>query len=542
MGIFLSPGVFVKEKDISDIVPRVASASAALVGYSTKGSVDDIILVTNDQQFISEYGEPDPSTGHYFHYAALAYLAKGNTLYCLRVMNGALYGGVNIVKSDSGDSNASFIVGRSSSALDIASGDDDEVLFQIMGANPGVWNNKIGIEVSNIKDGTAVDATDQYTFEIAVYYQNDDGIYEHVETWKVSRKERKLDGYGRDLYLEDKINGVSKYIIVADNTALADTILPKEQDDRLDIASGSDGTTDNLDMVSGWTNFENPDNIDVRLLINGGESVKDTQTEMLRIAEARADCMAILDMPYSALSSVSTMVSWRGGAETHNFNSNYCALYAPWGQVYDPHNDKLVYVPLSGHVAAQIAYNDYVANPWDAPAGLNRGRLDIIALSNVFTEGERNTLYQTQINPIQMFRGQGIVIWGQKTEQTKSSALSSINVRRLLIVIEKSIAISLRSFVFEPNSEITRFRIESMLKEYMDRLSAQGAFQTEGGDRGYHVLCDETNNTPASIDKGELNVDVFIKPIRAAEYIKLQAIITSSGASFEELIARGVMF
>jgi len=201
-----------------------------------------------------------------------------------------------------------------------------------------------------------------------------------------------------------------------------------------------------------------------------------------------------------------------------------------------------VYVPLSGQVAAQIAYNDYVANPWDAPAGFSRGRMDVIALSNVFTKGERNTLYQAQINPIQMFRGEGIVIWGQKTEQAKSSALSSINVRRLLIVIEKSIAISLRSFVFEPNNEITRFRLEAMLKEYLDMLSAQGAFQIEGGDRGYHVLCDETNNTPATIDRGELNVDVFIKPIRSAEYIQLQTIVTSSGASFEELIARGVMF
>jgi len=100
MTIYLSPGVYSQETDISDIVTTIATASAALVGYSAKGSVDEVKLITSDQKFIDEYGEPDPSSGHYFHYAALAYLEKGKTLYCLRVANGALYGGVSIQKID----------------------------------------------------------------------------------------------------------------------------------------------------------------------------------------------------------------------------------------------------------------------------------------------------------------------------------------------------------------------------------------------------------------------------------------------------------
>ena len=79
MSIFLSPGVYSQEVDISDVVQRIATAPAALVGYSVKGDVSNIQLMTNDQQFIAEYGEPDASSGHYFHYAALAYLKKGNT-------------------------------------------------------------------------------------------------------------------------------------------------------------------------------------------------------------------------------------------------------------------------------------------------------------------------------------------------------------------------------------------------------------------------------------------------------------------------------
>jgi len=546
MSIYLSAGVYVSEKDVSDIVPRVASASAAIVGYSAKGSVDNIILVTDDQQFIDEYGEPDPTSGHYFHYAALAYLKKGNALYCLRVVNGALYGGADIMKSTSDYDNDPFDVGHVSADFDEESGMLNDTLFQIFGANPGVWNNRVGIKIQNVTGGSG-EATDQYTFEILVYWQDDDGNWSQVEEWKVSRK-KKVDGYGKQLYLEDKINDISKYIVVADNTSLADTVLPKAQATSLVFEKGDDGSalsTLGTEVVSGWDEFANVDEIDVRLLINGGETAVAVQTKMRDVAESRYDCFAILDEPWASTGSVLDMVSFR--TTDLNFNSSYCGLYGPWIQIHDSYNDKLIYVPPSGYVAAQCAYNDYVADPWDAVAGFNRGVIDdalkvTLSTGRILTEGDRDTLYQNQINPIQTFRGEGHVIWGQKTLQKKSSALSSINVRRLLIVLEKSIAISLRSYVFEGNTEVTRFRVTALLDEYLERLSSQGAFQTEGGDRGYHVVCDESNNTAAVIDDQVLAVDVFVKPVRAAEYIKLQTIITTTGASFEELIARGVNF
>jgi hypothetical protein len=540
MGIYLSPGVYSKERDISDAVAAVASSSSAIVGYSTKGSVDSVVLVTNDKQFIEEYGEPDPATGSYYHYAALAYLAKGNTLYCLRVVNGALYGGVNIMSSVSAQVNATFAAGASTTTFTAPSGLSSDVLFQVFGADPGVWNNRIGIKIENVLDGTASEPTDQYTFEIVVWYQNDDGTYEELERHKVSRK-KKVDGFGKDLYLENRINGISRYIVVADNTSLADTVVPKGQTIRLDLSKGSNGSTPlAANYISGWNEFANPDAFDVRILINGGETDVTVQSKMKTIAEARADCIAILDIPWASVQTVNDMVTFR--TTTQNFNSNYCALYSPWVQIYDRFNDKLVYVPPSGHVAAQMAYNDFVGNPWDAPAGFSRGQLDILTPSYIFTQGERDTLCSNQVNPLQLYRGEGSVIWGQKTLQAKSSALSSVNVRRLLIIIEKAMAISLRTFVFEPNDVPTRFRIKSLLDEYLENLSAQGAFQIEAGDLGFHVLCSEANNTPATIDNLELHVDVFIKPIRAAEFIQLQSIITKSGASFEELIARGVQF
>jgi len=537
--VFLSPGVYVSEKDISDVVPAVASASAAIVGYSAKGSTDSVVLITTDKQFIEEYGEPDPTSGYYFHYSALAYLAKGRTLYCLRVDNGALYGAVNIMQSDSAESNAAFAAGSSINTFAAPSGKTADVCFQIFGANKGVWNDKIGVLVQNVKGGSETEVTDQYTFEIVVYFQDADGNYSVVEKFLVSRKEKK-DGFGKDLYLEDKINGISRYITVADS-ALADTVLPKEQTTRLDLANGSDGSAlASADIINGWDEFTNPSDIDVRILINGGETAVAVQSKMKTVAEARADCIALLDIPWASVNSVTDMTTFR--STTQNFNSNYCALYSAWLQIYDQYSDKLIYVPPSGHAAGQMAYNDYVGNPWAAPAGFSRGQMDVLNVSYNFTEGERDTLCQAQINPIQLFRGEGIVIWGQKTMQKKTSALSSINVRRMLIVIEKAMAISLRQYVFEGNSELTRFRVKAQLDEYLEKLSSQGAFQLEGDDLGFHVLCNTDNNTSATIDDLVLNVDVFVKPIRVAEYIHLQTIITKSGASFNELIDRGVMF
>jgi len=528
MSIYLSAGVYVRERDISNIIPNLSTTVAAIVGYSNKGSVDDIKLITTPQDFITEFGTPE--LGQYFHYSALAFLEKGNRIYCQRVVNGALYGGAWFIEDAGSGANTALTIGMSSPVYQVVSGQD--ILFYVFAKDPGVWNNSISIKLDNI------DAV-EYTFDIVVYEKDSDGNYTEMERWTVSRQ-TKVDGFGRQLYMETKINGYSAYIVAKDNISVADTVLPSVQTSYLDLAGGANGSavTDSQ-IIAGWDKFSNPDNIDIRVMINAGYTSVAVQTKMKTVVESRVDCIAILDLPYSVLTSVSAMVAWR--QSTQMFNSSYCALYAPWLKIYDQWNDKQVEVPPSGYVASQIAYNDYVSDPWYAPAGFNRGLLNILSVTNIFTKGERDTLYQAQINPIQLFRGEGIAIWGNKTEQTKASALSSVNVRRMLITLEKAIAVALRSFAFEPNNEITRLRVTSVLEQYLDLLSSRGAFQTELGDKGYRVVCDSTNNTPASIDALELHVDVYLKPVRSAEYIQLQAIITTTGASFEELISRNVL-
>lgn len=533
MSFYLAPGVYSKEKDLSNIIPNIATTTAGLVGASARGDVDNLVLCTTPQQYLTEFGNPTP--GNYFHYTALAYLENGNKLYCKRVVNGALYGGVKIMQSGFGP-NAAISAGSATKTFQDVSG--ETILFEIYGKDPGAWNNSIGVRVINVN---VVD----YTFDIEVYSMDADGNYEKVETWTVSRKQQ-VDGYGRQQYLEDVINGYSAYIAVADNLLIADTGVPVTQSTTLALAEGNDGSAVSAsDVSTGWDAFTNPYDVDVRLLLNGGFTDVIVQQKMKTIVEARKDCIAILDMPYAQLTSVTSMVNWR--TVTQNFNSSYTALYAPWMTINDQWNGKVIQVPPSGYIASMMAYNDYVAEPWYAPAGFNRGLLNVLGIyfgngAKSFSQGELETLYQNGINPCQVFRGEGNAIWGQKTQQSKASALDRINVRRLLIVLEKSISAALRYFVFENNDERTRLRITAMVEEYMTLLAARGAFQAEEGDRGFRVVCDTTNNTPAIIDRNELHVDIFIKPIRSAEFIQLQTIITSSGASFQELLVKGFNF
>ena len=542
MGIQVSPGILVRERDLSQVVPNLSSTIGAIVGYCPQGNTDDIVLITSSQQFIAMYGQPviGSQINSYFQYSALAFLEKGNALYCKRVINGALYSGAWIRQATGSGASQGIPTGVAVPEYVAVGGQD--ICFYVFACNPGAWGSSTSVAITNVVQLDPITSLPVYTFVIKVYTVDVNDNYTEVEAWTVSRQ-KKVNGYGQQQYLEDVINGYSQFIIVKDNVGLADTILPLATTLNIDLTSGADGSapTDGQ-FIAGWNLFANKDDIQISIMINAAanDSSVEVQRVMKNIAEERMDCIAVLDVPLANLTSVSSIVNWR--QSTQAFNTSYACLYAPWVKIYDSYNDVIVNVPPSGYVASQIAYNDYVSNPWDAPAGFNRGMLNVLGLTNVFTLGDRNTLYQVQINPLQTFRGEGNVIWGQKMEKTIPSALDRVNVRRLLITLEKSIATMLKGFAFEPNNEITRMRVTTTIEQYLDLLSSRGAFQTELGDKGYYVLCNATNNTPAVIDGNELFVDVYIKPVRTAEFIQLNVIITQTGASFTELVARGVLF
>lgn len=539
---YVSAGVYSTEKDLSQVVQAISASTAALVGYSGRGNPDEILTITSNQQFLAEYGKPDLTSGSFFHHTALAYLEKGKTLRCLRVHNGALYGGVAVAYG--AGTTAAFGTGRATKAVTAPSGSN--VLFDVFAKDPGAWNNGLAVAVRYTTTGFQPDST-QYNFWIDVYTVDPvTAVQTLAESFYVSRA-TKLDGRGQQMYLETVINGRSQYIAVYDNVSIPSTTMPLAGSSVV-MTGGTDGSAiTDAEIITGWNQFLNPDVVDFRIAVQGGAGTDTTsyaaiQTAMKSVVEARKDAIAVFDVPYAVAASATCpadMVTFR---QTQNINSSYTALYGPWVRVYDQYSGQTVLLPPSGYVAAQFAYNDAVAEVWDAPAGINRGQLNVLGVNRIFTQGERDTLYVTpiNINPLQTFMGQGTVIWGQKTQQASASALDRVATRRTLIVVEKGISASLFGFTFENNNLVIRTRISSMIRAYLDTLNAGGAFTIVDGKPGYSVQCDEKNNTPAIIDQHIIAVNVFVKPAQAGEFIQLQTIITNSGVSFEELIAQGV--
>ena len=610
MPVFLSPGVFVRETDLSQIIPTVASSSAAIVGASNRGPVNKRVLVTDVKQFIERFGEPDTSVG-FMHYASLGYLSDGNQLHVTRVSNGALHSGIVI------NSNTSTTTSR-----ELAAGEDDidtfsfttytDGLIAIFSENPGSWGNDIRVNITNTN-------TVENTFDIEVRV-NEAGNYVLRERWTVSRQ-IKTDGFGNQLYLENRINGNSQFIRVKDNVSESNSVLPKHtvssnysvgtgngtitsfsgtvsdvkplqplsikvtvgsdtnilQDDgngnlvgsvgsgtinystgvfsinyntapasnativlerfiviQADLDDGANGSAVTDGQINtGWDLYTDPDAVDVRILINGGYATLAVQNKMKDLAERRMDCIAIFDTPANT-QKASDAINWR--RNTQNINSSYCALYSPQLNVFDQFNDMDVDIPSSGHVAGIYARNDFMREPWTAPAGLQRGLLTLNSLKENYTQGERDAMYVQQINVARTFPGRGTAVWGQKTLQSAESALSRVNVRRLLIILEKSISAALLNSVFELNTEFTRLRIKQQIDSFLNIVLQRN------GLTDFRTVVDETNNTPAIVDRNELHVDIYLKPTRAAEFIQLQSVITSSDANFNELIGTGGNF
>ena len=204
-------------------------------------------------------------------------------------------------------------------------------------------------------------------------------------------------------------------------------------------------------------------------------------------------------------------------------------MYYPWIQIQDADLGKNVWVPPSVVMSGVYAFNDKVAHEWFAPAGLNRGTIDIAILAErKLTQSNRDDLYESNVNPIATFPGQGVVVWGQKTLQKKASALDRVNVRRLLIKLKKFIAGTSRFLVFEQNNSKTRNRFLNIVNPYMEQV------QSNSGLNAFKIVMDETNNTADTIDRNVLYGQIFVQPTRTAEFIVLDFTVQPTGATFPE--------
>ena len=303
-----------------------------------------------------------------------------------------------------------------------------------------------------------------------------------------------------------------------------------------DLSSGNSfGFSFASTTTSGYTAYKkaldtiaNPDEIDINLIVTPGilsQNATNIITKAIEICEDRGDCFYVFDGVNSLNGdAVSAAVS-----QADIFDTNYAAQYYPWVKILDATVNRFIWVPPSVVVPGVIAYNDRVAFPWFAPAGLNRGSLG--SVSDVYTRlthGERDDLYEGKVNPIAVFPAGGVCIWGQKTLQTKPSALDRINVRRLLIKLKKFIASSTKYLVFEQNTTSTRNRFLNIVNPYLETV------QQQQGLFAFKVVMDETNNTPDVVDRNQMKGEIFLQPAKAAEFIIIDFNIMRTGASFEE--------
>ena len=286
-------------------------------------------------------------------------------------------------------------------------------------------------------------------------------------------------------------------------------------------AAGYTGYKKALDILS------NQDEYDINMLVLPGvlHSLHSTVTaKAIDMAEGRGDTFYVMDLTEKE-SSVNTAI-----ADSDGLDSNYTAIYYPWVKVLDTAANKPVLVPPSVIVPGAIAQSDRISQgaEWFAPAGLNRGVLgSVMDVKIRLNQSERDSLYDNKINPIAFFPGVGNpVIWGQKTLQSRSTALDRINVRRLLITVKKFIASSSKYLVFEQNTIATRTRFMNIVNPYLESI------QQRQGLYAFRVVMDESNNTPDVIDRNQLIGAIYLQPTKTAEFIVLDFNVLPTGATF----------
>jgi phage tail sheath protein FI len=307
------------------------------------------------------------------------------------------------------------------------------------------------------------------------------------------------------------------------------------------LPEGGAGGATNMamaDIVRAYNLFVNAEDVDISLILAGkAAGVGYTQVANYLIdnlAEVRKDCVVFISPNYETVVNnfgdvASSVVSFRNNIH----NSSYAVIDSGYKYTYDRYNDKYIYVPLNGDIAGTVVRTDNVRDPWFSPAGYNRGSIkNVIKLAFNPNKAQRDTLYKSDVNPVVTFPGQGTVLFGDKTALGKPSAFDRINVRRLFIVLEKSIATAAKFTLFEFNDAFTRAQFRNLVEPYLRDV------QGRRGIYDFKVICDETNNTPERIDRNEFWGDIYIKPARAINFIQLNFVAVRTGVQFEEVVGQ----
>jgi phage tail sheath protein FI len=295
----------------------------------------------------------------------------------------------------------------------------------------------------------------------------------------------------------------------------------------------SNSTVDDADKIEGYELFLD-DSVDVSILIGGVASATVAIALIDDIAEVRKDLVVCLspeqaDVVNNAGAEVTDAKSFRNSVSS----SSYSIIDSNWFYCLDRYNDTYRWVPCNPCVAGCIVQTDMNRQPWFSPAGIERGGIkNCIKLAYQATKAEQEDLYQADINPVVVLPGQGTILFGDKTMLGKPSAFDRINVRRLFIILEKAIARAAHNMLFELNDDFTRSQFRHMVEPYLrDVKSQRGLYD-------FYVVCDNTNNTSDVIDRNEFVGDIYLKPSRSINFIRLNFVAVGSGVSFSEVVGQ----
>lgn len=568
----LSPGVFSRENDLSFLTPAPAEISTAIVGPTAKGPVNIPTVVSSYGEYLNVFGGAFKSGSDYYtHFTTLSaekYFEQGGTsLLVHRVASGSWLPATASVSSASIDlftlstlaegtvmNSSGSSVGTNALTL----GTPDNIRWEVTSVNAdlGTFSLVIRRGDDNEKNKIILESYQNLSLDpkspnyIAkqigdMYKTNTSGVVttsgEYVNASKyvyVSNVAVKTPDYfdnngvakaAYKVYLNGIAAGYSGSEYGSFTGAEGDlwqTSGPAVFGSTTPTATESQGVNPGAvgtyDLAA--TTLSNRDEYRFNILVTPGIYNEFHSTQVgafIDMVENRGDAIYIADM----VDHASTLAA--ATSEAQALNTSFAATYWPWVKVRSQELGKDIWSPASTVMPGVFAFNDRVGAEWFAPAGLLRGGIPGVTMAErKLSQSDRDTLYLAKVNPIATFPGSGVVAYGQKTLQTKASALDRVNVRRLLINLKNFIGEQANNLVFEQNTISTRNRFLANVNPYLETVvQRQGLY-------AYRVVMDDTNNTADVIDRNQLIGQIYIQPTKTAEFIVLDFVVQPTGATF----------
>lgn len=588
-----SPAIVVKEIDLTGVVPNVQSTTGAIVGNFRWGPVEQPVLIDNEATLAATFGSPSDSNAVDFLSAAY-FLKYSGSLQTIRMVDedSAGAGGAANARFPRRFATQAPLV-KNKENFDATINPLTNLGNIFIAKYPGALGSTLSVAVCPAA-GSAVDSSGNVTFtdssfstwtykssfdgaprtsafasgvgasadEMHVVVIDQDGLISGtrgtvLETYPFVSLASNAKTYdGTSNFVADVVNSRSNYIWWAGFGNDSDDLYFNEVagtpatntktywDETFDAAklmaldSGRNGSSlVEANFIDGFATVADKDTIAVDFLIAPGMSSRTAQTtvvnNLVTVAQStRKDCVVVTSPARSDIVNNTTNPTTQAIATADTFtNSSYLITDNNYLKVYDKYNDKYRLIPAASSTAGIMAASDLNSAPWFSPAGARRGQyLGITALSYTPTKSQRDELYKAGVNPIANIPGQGVLLFGDKTKLNRPSAFDRINVRRLFLVVERAIALAARNTLFEFNDEFTRAEFVNIVEPFLREIKGRR------GITDFRVVCDETNNTPAVIDRNEFIASIFIKPARSINYVTLNFVAVRTGVDFDEVV------